>query len=54
MVIQDVIILILVVAVLGLIIYFNYIRPAIKKESRCCRCSYSKECKQKESCNKDK
>ena len=52
--IQDIIILVIVLAMLGLIIYFNYIRPIIKKESVCCKCSYRNGCKQKDSCNKEK
>lgn len=49
---QDIIIILVVVAILGLIIYFNFIRPRIKKESSCSKCAYAKRCNKNE-CNKN-
>lgn len=45
----DIIILVSVVILLGLIIYFSIIRPKIRHENKCCKCSYSKQCKKDKS-----
>lgn len=50
---QDIIVILIVVAILGLIIYFNFIRPKLRHESPCCKCAYSNSCKDKKAKNKD-
>lgn len=50
---QDIIILAVVFLIIGSIIYFSFIKPAIKKESPCCKCSYLKDCKNNTKCNKN-
>lgn len=47
MTIMDVFILIAVIVLLATIIYFNIIKPKIKHENTCCKCPYSKQCKEK-------